>query len=396
MTQWKQSASAKTANPDKLTSERASRFSNGSRYSPSRNFATYLLAVVRELYHNLDRRLRKLGSLRILLLAVGILGIVAVIDDATGYEVSIYPFYALPVLLVVWFDRVPLALVLAAVSAIVWWVIDKRSGHVYPAEWLRFWEALVRFLAYSLVIFAAWTFRRQRDAIRARLALLERSRRLEAEIVAISDREQERIGRDLHDGVCQYLAAVALNASMLKQQLARHGSSYADQIGDLAQAIREAGNRTRELARGLSPVDRDEGGLESALQELAVSTSTLTGIDCSFGASGAALIPNTRDVHLFRIAQEAVSNALKHSHAQRVIITLENGSEGSRLCVSDNGIGFQPHEVPEGGMGLKSMRYRAQMIGARFKIVSEPDNGTTVVCTIPAGLTNEEEHLAKQ
>jgi len=373
-------------------SENPVRLSNVALYISINDFTTKLVAALLEFYRSVDRRLRQLGPLRILFLALGTLTVIAIVDDVTGYEVSIYPFYALPVLLLVWYDRISLALGLAAASTIIWWVIDKHDGHVYPAEWLQYWEALVRFLVYSLVIFAAWTFRRQRDAMRARLALLERSRRLEAEIISISDREQERIGRDLHDGVCQYLAAIALNASMLKQELARHDSPYAERIGDLAHAIRQAGNRTRELARGLSPVDRDEGGLESALQELALSTSSLTGICCSFGASGECLTPvSARDLHLFRIAQEAVSNALKHSHAQRILITLENGKDRSRLSVSDDGLGFRPPVVPEGGMGLRTMRYRAQMIGAKFNILSEPDNGTTVVCTIPIGLSTEED-----
>jgi glucose-6-phosphate-specific signal transduction histidine kinase len=376
--------STKATNGDNLTSEIPPRKRNGLRYKPARHFTHRPLPGLLYLCHRCDRGLRKFGPRRVLLLALGLLTIIAIVDDATGYEVSIYPFYALPVLLVVWYESVPLALCLAAISAIVWWIIDWQSGHPYPTEWLRVWEALFRFLAYSLVIFAAWTFRRQRNAMRARLALLERSQRLEAEIISISDREQQRIGRDLHDGVCQYLAAIALSASMLKRELGKLGSPYTERVGEVANAIREAGNRTRELARGLSPVDRDEGGLESALEELAVTTSALTGIACSFGARGDALVPSSaRDVHLFRIAQEAVSNALKHSRAQRIVIALENGKEGCSLRVSDNGTGFHPALISEGGMGLRTMRYRAQMIRARFEILSDASNGTLILCSIP-------------
>ncbi|MBV8967925.1 MAG: sensor histidine kinase [Verrucomicrobia bacterium] len=376
--------STKATNGDNLASETSLRRRNGLPYKPARHFAHRLLPGLLHLCHRCDRGLRQLGPRRILLLALGLLTIIAIIDDATGYAVSIYPFYALPVLLVVWYERVPLALCLAVISAIVWWIIDWHSGHTYPTEWLRVWEALVRFLAYSLVIFAAWTFRRQRNAMRARLALLERSRRLEAEIISISDREQQRIGRDLHDGVCQYLAAIALSASMLKRELGKLGSPYAERVGEVANAIRQVSNRTREIARGLSPVDRDEGGLESALEELAVTTSTLTGVACSFGAPGQALVPSgARDVHLFRIAQEAVSNALKHSRAQRIVIALENGKDGCSLRVSDNGTGFHPTLISEGGMGLRTMRYRAQMIGAQFEILSDASNGTSILCSIP-------------
>ena len=376
--------STKATNGDNLRSETPLRRRNGLRYKPARHLSHRLLPGLLYLCHRCDRGLRKLGSGRVLLLALGLLAIIAIVDAATGYEVSIYPFYALPILLVVWYESVPLALCLAAVSAIVWWIIDSQSGHTYSTEWLWVWEALVRFWAYSLVIFAAWTFRRQRNAMRARLALLERSRRLEAEIISISDREQQRIGRDLHDGVCQYLAAIALSASMLKRELAELGSPYAERVGDVADAIRRVSNQTRDLARGLSPVDRDEGGLESALEELAVTTSALTGIACSFGAPHEALLPSSaRDVHLFRIAQEAVSNALKHSRAQCIAIALENSKEGCSLRVSDNGTGFHPALISEGGMGLRTMRYRAEMIGAKFEILSDASNGTSILCSIP-------------
>jgi signal transduction histidine kinase len=379
--------STAATNGDNLASENLLQRRNGLRYKPYRftlRFTHRLLPGLLYLWHRCDRHLRGWGPGRLLLLALGLLTIIAIVDDTTGYEISVYPFYALPVLLVFWYGGVPLALCLAAISAIVWWIIDWRSGHTYSAEWLWVWEALVRFLGYSLVIFAAWTFRRQRNAMRARLALLERSRRLEAEIISISDREQQRIGRDLHDGVCQYLAAIALSASMLKRELEKFESPYAERVDDLANAVRQVGHRTRELARGLSPVDRDEGGLESALEELAVTTGSLTGIACSFAAPGEALVPATsRDVHLFRIAQEAVSNALKHSRAQRIVIALENGKEGCSLRISDNGTGFQPTLVSEGGMGLRTMRYRAQIIGGQFEILSDSSNGTSILCSIP-------------
>src|SRR5215468_10238757 len=95
-------------------------------------------------------------------------------------------------------------------------------------------------------------------------------------------REQQRIGRDLHDGVCQYLAAIGFTASMLRQKLEKESSSLAESAGEIVNLLQDAAVRTRDFARGLSPVDRDEGGLESALEELAASTSRLAGISCSF------------------------------------------------------------------------------------------------------------------
>ena len=197
------------------------------------------------------------------------------IDYLTGYEVTIYPFYSIPILLMVWFGDMNLAVVISVLSTVSWWWADKAAGHHYTTEWLRLWEAVMRFMYFSLVMFAGWAFKKQRDNIRARLELLERAQQLEQEIITISERERQRIGRDLHDEVCQYLAAIGFTASMLKQKLENESHRLAGTAGDIASLLQDAAMRTRDLARGLSPVDRDEGGLESALEELASTTSRL-------------------------------------------------------------------------------------------------------------------------
>src|SRR5258707_1242407 len=133
---------------------------------------------------------------------------IAFVDYITGPEVAIYPFYSIAILLMVWFGDMPSAIVISVLSTIAWWTVDRAVGHAYSSEWLRMWDAVVKLMSFSLVLFAGWSVKRQRDEARARIELLERSEQLEKEIIEISEREQERIGRDLHDGVCQYLAAI--------------------------------------------------------------------------------------------------------------------------------------------------------------------------------------------
>jgi len=309
--------------------------------------------------------------------------IVGFIDYVTGYEVTIWPFYSIPILLMVWFGDIKSAAVLSVLSTFAWWCVDKASGHVYSIEWLRVWDAVVRLMFYCLVMFAGWTFAQQRAAIRARIELLERSQQLEEEIISISEREQQRIGRDLHDGVCQYLAAIGFSASMLKQELEREAHNLSKPAGEIADLLQNAAVLTRNLARGLSPVDRDEGGLESALDELASSTSKIAGIPCSFICPEPVPIrDNTQAVHLFRIAQEALSNALKHGHAKSVVIALESADEACSLRVSDDGVGFVHSNGERNGMGLSIMRYRASMIAGRLEIQSNSPSGTVVICTV--------------
>src|SRR5215470_3179757 len=239
--------------------------------------------------------------------ALGLAIIIGFIDYLTGYELAFWPFYSVPIFLVLWYGNGRLAVVLSIVSTVAWWWADMASGHVYSNEWLRLWDATVRLIFFCLVIFAVWTFRQQREAVRARLELLERSQQLEEEIISISEREQQRIGRDLHDDVCQFLVAIGFTASMLNRELERESHVLAKTAGEIARLLQDAARRARDLARGLSPVDRDEGGLELALDELAARTSRLAGISCSFvRPSPAQIHDNTQAIHLFRIAQEAL------------------------------------------------------------------------------------------
>ena len=317
-------------------------------------------------------------------LALGL--VVGTVDYLTGYDVTIYPFYSIPILVMVWFGDMKLATVISILCTVSWWWADKASGHYYQTEWLRLWEAIMRFAFFSLVMFAGWTFKKQRDNIRARLELLERAQQLEQEIITISEREQERIGRDLHDEVCQYLAAIGFSAAMLKQQLESQSHALAKNAGDIASLLQDAAMRTRDLARGLSPVDRDEGGLESALEELASTTSKLAGISCTvICPETVAITDNLQKIHLFRIAQEALSNALKHGRARSVVIALEVSDGTFSLRVSDDGVGFNPIPGEGKGMGLKIMRYRARMISGKLEMQPNSPFGTVVVCTIEKG-----------
>ena len=315
--------------------------------------------------------------------ALAMVAFVGFIDYVTGYEVPIYPFYALPILLLVWFGSRRTTAVVAVLSGLVWWWADAAAGHRYSSEWLRYWDGAVRLMFFILVAFAGTTFKQHRDAMRARVELLERSQRLEHEIISISERERQSIGRDLHDGMCQYLAAIGFTADLLKQDLAREAHTRADTAGEIARLVQDALRRVREVARGLSPVERDEGGLELALDELALSTSHLTGIACTFLCPEPVGVPDSiLAVHLFRIAQEAIGNATRHGRARTVIIALEAGGGELSLRVSDDGVGFAAAAGKTGGMGLNTMRYRARVIGGALEIYPNTPSGTVVSCTL--------------
>ena len=151
---------------------------------------------------------------------------IGLIDYVTGDEVTVDPFYSIPILFMVWFGNKNLAIVISVFCAFAWWWANAAGGHSYSSEGLRIWDAIVRLMFFCLVVFAGSMFKKQRDSIHDRLALLERSQQLEREIINISEREQQRIGRDLHDGVCQYLAAIGFTAAMLVKFQQRYQNSH--------------------------------------------------------------------------------------------------------------------------------------------------------------------------
>jgi signal transduction histidine kinase len=211
-------------------------------------------------------------------------------------------------------------------------------------------------------------------------AVIDR-RQLEEELLAISGREQQRIGQDLHDGLCQQLVGIEFRNSVLVQQLAKEeeAKTEAMRIGEL---IRDATRQARLLAKGLSPVQLDAAGLMSALQELTSNASKLFNVSCRFECLQPVLVAdNAVATHLYRIVQEAISNAVKHGQARFIIVSLIGSADQSTLRIWNNGAEFPGDATAEGGLGLRIMQYRAEMIGATLKIGSAIGKGTTVECT---------------
>jgi len=206
-------------------------------------------------------------------------------------------------------------------------------------------------------------------------------RRLEREILEIGDREQRRISQDLHDDLCQFLAAIQYTAASLRSDLKdRPEAATANEITDL---LKEAGVRTRKLSRGISPVHLDREGLVSALEELVDRSSRAFSIKCTLGCDWRCTIEDpSKATHLYRIAQEALHNAIRHGRATRVTISLSQSNGWITLLIQDDGIGIgdRPPEH-HSGMGLRIMEYRSHMIGGSLRIAKNPGQGTSVSCS---------------
>src|SRR5579862_3813962 len=421
--------------------------------------------------------------------------LIGYVDLITGYEISLVVFYALPILLAVWYGDRTMAIVVACLCTLTWSLADLASGHTYAAVWIAAWDIWVRLLFFLFVVFGGvamkaqlqetfarlevlepfhvlarispvgifrtdiqgrclyanerwleitgggparslqevWTqavhpddrervehewaqaaearasfpfecrFRRQDEKIAwvlgrvapeadnrgevrgyvGAIAEMTEHRRLETEVLEISEREQRRIGQDLHDGLCQNLAAIQFAAASLKGDLQSRSAPETGAAREIAELLRDAIVQTRNLARAIFPVKLERIGLASALEELARSVSHLYKISCVFETDRTMPVyDHASATHLYRIAQEAVNNALKHGEAKNITITL--GGRGNRLSLSvqSDGIDF-PRTLPSGeGMGLHIMRYRARMIGASLSIQKGTRGGTLVSCTL--------------
>ncbi len=209
-------------------------------------------------------------------------------------------------------------------------------------------------------------------------------RGLEREILEIAGREQLRIGSDLHDGLGQDLTGVALMLRSVVAQLRKENSSARADVEDIISLVNGAIESTRAMARGLAPVGADRGGLIAGLQSMAVRGMERYGIRAHFNTS--LKEPLTLDdgaaTHLYRIAQEAFTNAIRHGRVTQVSIDLATAEGILTLSVQDNGRGFDERNASN-GMGMKLMRYRAQMLGGDVAIANNKGGGVVVRCTCP-------------
>ncbi|HVS51558.1 MAG TPA: response regulator [Opitutaceae bacterium] len=218
---------------------------------------------------------------------------------------------------------------------------------------------------------------------KALAAAQQEHRRLESEILAASERERHSIGADLHDNLGQQLTAIELMCAAAKEDAAGH-PALALRLDLIGRMLREAVAQTRFLARGLVPIGSDPDALQIGLTELADRTNSLGRVRCTFEATGAVIVPNQQAAgHLYRIAQEAVNNALKHARAQHITIRLAQTADALLLEIADDGAGLAKARTSRSGLGLGVMHHRASAIGAELTIASRRSEGVTIRCRLP-------------
>jgi signal transduction histidine kinase len=328
-------------------------------------------------------------------------------------DASVSPLFYLAVMIGAWYGGMGPGLLSTALAGLITaWIFIPPPDSIWMG-----WDDLIRlfvFLAEAILIGslaanrrrAELKLRRVRDElevrVRERTAALEarsielqasnvemqrqvaERREMQQAILEISEREQQRIGHDLHDGLGQELTGIAFLSKALAEGLAAEDRREAQAALEIVGLVNHAIAQARELARGLCPTELDTDGLGTALRQLALRAEALFGVECEVEAGPA---PGTRDKaseeHLYRIAQEAINNAVKHGHARRLQLSLKERDGSSVMTVSDDGAGFVPPPAGHKGMGLQLMNYRARMIGGRLELTRAGERGTLVRCSWP-------------
>ena len=328
----------------------------------------------------------------LILAELAVLVVIGIIDYLTGFEMMFSVFYLLEVGLAAWFVGKGFGLLMSVLSALVWIGGDLAAGARYSNPLIPVWNALILMVCYFVVVWLLTSLRslhRELEArVRERTVALVREmaerERLEEEILRVSEREQRRIGHDLHDSLCQHLTGTALAGQVLGERLAAKSLPEAADAGKVVELVEEGIALARNLARGLYPVEMEAEGLMTAFQELADNITKGARVRCVFECGAPVLMhDDAAATHLYRIAQEAVRNAIQHGKPKRIGLTLSERNGLLTLTVEDDGVGV-PEEVHKGGgLGVRIMAHRAAMIGGTFAIEPAPTGGTIVTCSIP-------------
>ncbi|HEX5034587.1 MAG TPA: sensor histidine kinase, partial [bacterium] len=222
-----------------------------------------------------------------------------------------------------------------------------------------------------------------REAVASLQAEILERRRIEKEVLEISQKEQRRFGAELHDGLCQKLVGISMLFHSLLAQERRAGTPGLGEWEKIAGLIDESAKQARDMAHGLFPVDLQADALMLSLKALAEKLSQGNGVACRFHCPESILIAdNNVATHLFRIVQEATSNSRKHGEANQIDIVMVKKNGNVELSIKDNGTGKLKADGAS-GIGIQIMKYRARMIEAKLEFRRAEPLGTWLVCTFP-------------
>ena len=309
---------------------------------------------------------------------------------AGGTEVAFAVFYLPAMAMAGWFGGRIFCCLAGIETAIVWFAADEARVADLPDPAIHYWSILVRLLIFAVVAVLIALLRERRDelelTVQRKTAHLQHETaeraRTEREILQISEREQRRFAYELHDALGQHLAAVALRAKLLQEKL--NGAETSQEAAAIVGLIKDAAHQTRMTAHMLGA--SEISNLTIALQKLAASVKKVR-VHYWNGSEASLSVSAVVAVHLYRIAQEAVHNAVEHGNATELQIELSSEHGDAVLRIRDDGRGFDSTRNSN-GLGLRIMQYRAHRAGGWCSVVSQPGRGTIVTCRVPLTKTS--------
>jgi signal transduction histidine kinase len=343
------------------------------------------------LVETIAARLRSLSPEALAALTLSMVLAIGAADYFASTDVSFSVIYLFPIAIAAWLLSVRFAFALSLISVVLW-IAGDISGHAYVSTFIPLWNAILRLIFYMVVVSLLSELRDSQENLEVRandraVALtyeVANRKNLENELLRISEREQRRFGQDIHDSLCQHLTATALAGQVLSERLESGKNPEATRAARVVELVEQGIELSRDLAKGLNPIEMRAYGLMEGLEQFAASTSKLFPVACRFECDDPVPF-NDADTatHLYRIAQEAVSNAIKHGKAKTIVIRLETSDRGKVLKVIDDGAGFHLPRDDAKGMGLRIMGYRARLVNGHLDIAAEEGSGTCITCFVP-------------
>jgi signal transduction histidine kinase len=323
--------------------------------------------------------------------------LVGLVDYLTGYETFFFTFYLLAVFLGTWRVSPIFGALMSALSVTAWISANIEAGAHYSSYFIPVWNAGIMFAIYLIIVFLLTRLKRVNERLEERVRLrtaaltreMQERKQLQKELLENSEREQRRIGRDLHDGLCQHLTGTALAGHLLQLKLAAHAAE-AGEAERLVKLLEEGIELTRQLSYRLDPVAVVGGNLTDHFADLAADTGRRFKVACHFASSLREPLEDTATAaHLYRIAQDAVANAVNRVGVTHINLGLASVAAETVLTVMDDG-GESPETVRgDAEARRRAMAYRAELIGARLRWERVATNGTRLTCTVPG---NETKH----
>ncbi len=320
--------------------------------------------------------------------------LIGLADFHLGTDVSMQVFYFLPVALAVVARGWKFGIAVSMACVAIWVGGDVAAGARFSSLVVPIWNAAIVLTTYLVLVWLLSSLlhlqheleRRVEQRTAALASEIAERERLEKSILEISERERRSIGHDLHDGLGQHLTGTAITGQLLADRLQERAAEETADALKVVGLVKTAITQTRHMAKGLLLADIDSEGLPSALFEFCATTTDQFRVSCSFiNEEPTVSLPPGNGVpsHLFRIAQEAVRNAVRHGKAKHLTVLLRTRNQRLTLLVEDDGSGLPPVSERGEGLGLRIMAHRAEMIGATFAIERGSAGGTIVQCTMP-------------